>query len=133
MQKHRTAIKREAGALIRYGTVGGAAAATHFAAALVALALSVSPGIANAIGYAAGFVVSFFGQARLTFRMRSGYARALPRWFALQLSLAGFSSWGVAAASAAGVDPRLAILCAIVGVAAIGFLAGRLWVFREVG
>lgn len=124
-------VRSEGARMIRYAVVGLAAAALHTLTGWIALGAGVAPGLANAIGYAFGFVVSASGQALFTFAMKTGFARAGLRWLAVQLVLLAVSSWAVSAAVEAGLmAPRLAILCAVVFVAAIGYGLGRLWVFR---
>jgi putative flippase GtrA len=118
--------------LVRYGAVGLLAAGTHFLIAWLILQLGAWPGAANAVGYLCGFVVSYLGQSRYTFGLKRGSRAMLARWAGTQIALLILSSLGVqAATSLLGAAPLQALGVAIILVALAGYLAGRLWVFRE--
>lgn len=118
--------------MIRYGFVGLAAAGTHFLVAWLVLGLGAWAGGANAVGYVCGFAVSYLGQSRYTFGLQQGSRAMLARWAGAQITLLILSSLGVqAATSLLGVAPAAALGLAIVVVAILGYLIGRIWVFRQ--
>lgn len=121
--------------LIRFAGVGGLATLAHVLVALaVQAALSVTPQQANLAGFAAGFVVSYSGHARLTFGapLRSG--PQLLRFFVLSLLGLGASSLTVHVITAVlGLGFAPAMLAVAVIVPGLTYLAMRFWVFAGRG
>lgn len=119
--------------LIRFAGVGGLATLAHVLVALaVQAALPITPQQANLAGFAAGFVVSYSGHARLTFGapLRSG--PQLLRFFVLSLLGLGASSLTVHVTTGMlGLGFGAAMLAVAVIVPALTYLAMRFWVFAR--
>ncbi len=119
---------------IRFFIVGTAAAATHYVVGLVAYSLfGQSPGIANVIGYAAGFPVSYSGHRFWTFEStREPHRVALPRFLLVQLT--SFASNQVLLLLAVRWLPLpfwFLLGAVLVTVAAATYLLSQYWVFRS--
>jgi len=73
---------------VRFFLVGTAAAAMHYVVGLAAYSLfAQSAGVANVLGFAAGFPVSYSGHRFWTFEStREPHRVALPRFLLVQLS-----------------------------------------------
>ncbi|MDM9561568.1 GtrA family protein [Bordetella petrii] len=114
--------------------VGCAAAATHWAVAVGCVEqLGLPPLAANAIGWLVAFVVSFTGHYRLTFRHLASHWTVAARRFFL-ISACGFLLNEAAYAwllhtTRVRYDALLALI--LLGLAALTFLASRLWAFRR--
>lgn len=120
--------------VFRFGIVGAAAATTHFVAAVTCVrSLGVDPQLANVIGFAIAFMVSFVGQWRWTFGAQAApLGRALPSF--LLVALGGFAANALAyrwllAHTPLRYDVALALV--LVAVAATTFLLSRGWAFRS--
>ena len=119
---------------IRFGVVGLVATAVHFLFAVAAVQLfELAPQLANLLGFGVAFCVSFLGQWRWTFARRATtpVARALPLY--LMVSIGGFVAnalvyeW-LLTHTAWRYDVALAVV--LVAVAALTFVASRVWVFK---
>ncbi len=117
----------------RFGLVGVLATGTHLVVvALLALLTAVEPLAANTIGFLVAFIVSGFGHARYTFRLKRARGRALAKWFII--SLAGLAAsnlvlaWLLANPPAPDIWLRVG---ATAVVPAASYLAARLWAFVE--
>lgn len=114
--------------------VGCAAAATHWGAtvALVAHA-GLPPPLANVAGWLTAFVVSFSGHYRLTFhRAGASWARAARRFFLISaLGFAVNEAAYVWLLHATRLPYDLLLAAILVAMAALTFLASRLWAFRH--
>ena len=112
--------------------VGCAAALTHIGVFTLTQGL-VAPEIANALGFAVAFFVSFAGHRLLSFRDAStSVARSLGR-FAFT-ALAGFASNElvfVLLLRGLGWPSLPALLVALLLAAGQTFALGRLWAFRR--
>ena len=76
----------EAARLLRFGIVGVAATATHYAIALSMVAAAGLPAqIAHVTGFLGAVPVSFLGHYHWTFRSRTQYRRAAQRFVAIAL------------------------------------------------
>lgn len=120
--------------IVRFVTVGCAAAATHWAVAVACVVLfSAQPLLANVIGWALAFIVSFSGHYGLTFRnQNASFWQAARRFFIV--SLAGFLINETVYAlgleySALRYDVLLAAI--LVGMAIITYIVARFWAFRS--
>ena len=69
--------------LLRYGLVGGTAAAVHISVLLL-LGPWMSLSLANPIAFLAASVASYFGHSLLTFRKETGGCQFARRWLLLQ-------------------------------------------------
>jgi putative flippase GtrA len=118
-----------------FGAVGVAATVTHV---LLALALTGFAGMrpfeANALGYLAGFLVSYSGHHRVTYRSSAAHRRALPRFLAVSgggLVLNQLIVYAVV--NVLGLSYGLALAIILATVPALTFMAGRYWAFAEGG
>lgn len=119
--------------ILRFIGVGGLATLAHVLTALAVSALvPVTPQGANLAGFAAGFLVSYTGHARVTFGapLRSG-----PQFLRfVVLSLTGLAASSLTVWLVTGVL-GLAFPVAMVAVGlivpAVTYLAMRFWVFAE--
>lgn len=127
----RVPVRREAARIARYVGVGACAAAVHFLCSLAWFyGAGFSAGQANALGFLAGFWVSYLGQSHITFRYDGRPAGAVLRWFlvaviglvASSLVAEWLNSRGVAAAVAVGIM--------VLTIPVFSYLAGRFWVFK---
>lgn len=122
------------GQIVRFGLVGAAAAATHFAVAVACVRwVALDPQIANVVGFLVAFAVSFAGQWRWTFAAQAApVARALPSFFLV--SILGFATNAIAyrwllTHTRLRYDVALALV--LIGVAAVTFVLARFWAFRR--
>jgi putative flippase GtrA len=112
--------------------VGGAAALTH----MVVFALAqhqIWPELANALGFAVAFFVSFFGHRLLSFKDASTSVATSLKRFAVT-ALAGFASNElvfVALLRGLDVPALLALFVALVFAAGQTFVLSRFWAFRR--
>lgn len=120
--------------IVRFVAVGCAAAATHWAVAITCVKLlSMQPLLANVIGWALAFIVSFSGHYGLTFRNQNTvFWQAARRFFVV--SLTGFLINETVYAlglkySALRYDVLLAAI--LVGMAIVTYVVARFWAFRS--
>ncbi len=120
------------GVLSRFSLVGVCATLTYLVVANLAISSgALTPAIASVVAYAAGMVVSFFGQGRMTFLVeRTTWSQALRFAF---LSLAGLAiSFATVelAISYFGVHPfwGTAVTCLLVPL--LSFVVMKFWVFK---
>jgi len=117
----------------RFFVVGTAAAATHYFVGLAAYSLfGQSPGIANVIGYACGFPVSYSGHRWWTFdSTREPHAVALPRFLLLQVTSFTANQVLLLLAVRWLPLPFWFLLGAVLVVVAVGtYVLSQRWVFR---
>jgi putative flippase GtrA len=118
--------------LLRFAGVGIAATMVHVAIAAVAgLAFGFEPFVANFIGFAVAFGLSYLGHFHLTFALRAGHRQHLVRF--LVLSLAGLAaSSGTIWLMTVRLDlpPLLAFAAVGVVVPLVSFLLARSWAFN---
>jgi putative flippase GtrA len=124
------------GQALRFGLVGVAATLTHFGVAVTAVRWgAIAPQIANLIGFAVAFGVSFAGQWLWTFApARTPIAHALPCYLAV--SVGGFVANAAAYAALLRLTPLrydVALALVLIVVAAATFLLSRRWVFKPQG
>lgn len=118
--------------LALFGVVGMVATAVHYCVAL-ALTFWLPVTWANPAGFAAAFLVSYFGHARMTFHVpidQRDHSRRLPR-FALT-ALSGFlvGQAALLLLNASTMLPDWLALAAALGTAPVFvFLVARAWVF----
>jgi len=118
---------------VRFFAVGTAAAATHYLVGLAAYSwFGQSPGIANLIGYACGFPVSYSGHRWWTFdSTREPHVVALPRFVLLQLSSFTANQVLLLLAVRWLPLPFWFLLGAVLVVVALGtYILSHRWVFR---
>jgi len=118
---------------VRFFLVGTAAAATHYVVGLAAYSLlGQSPGVANLIGYAAGFPVSYSGHRWWTFdSTRQPHVVALPRFLLLQLSsFAGNQVLLLLAVRWLPLPFWFLLGAVLLLVAVVTYVVSQRWVFR---
>lgn len=119
--------------LARFGVVGIAAMAVHWAVVAAIVPLGVAPLLANVIAFAVAFNASYFGHRNWTFASRASHTATLPRF--LGVALASFALnealYAVLLARTA-LDYRSALLVVLIAVAALTFVLSRCWAFRPV-
>jgi putative flippase GtrA len=118
---------------VRFFAVGTAAAATHYLVGLAAYSLfGQSPGIANLIGYACGFPVSYSGHRWWTFEStREPHSVALPRFLLLQVTSFTANQVLLLLAVRWLPLPFWFLLGAVLVVVAAGtYILSQRWVFR---
>lgn len=118
---------------IRFFAVGTTAAAVHYVVGLVAYSLvGLSPGFANAIGFAAGFPVSYSGHRYWTFEStREPHAAALVRFLVVALTSFLANQTLLLLAVRWLPLPFWLLLGAVLLLVAVGtYLLSRFWVFR---
>lgn len=88
------------------------------------------PELANALGYAVGFIVSYLLNKSLTFASPASHKRDLPR-FGLAMGIAYFAQFIVMSTShrIMGFNPYLAQILGGVVYVCVGFVLSRCWVF----
>ena len=118
--------------LFWFGVVGCAAAATH-AIVFVLARDHLWPELANALGFAVAFFVSFAGHRRLSFRDTTTGVRQSFGRFAIT-ALAGFACNEIVFVlllRALGLPSLVALAIALVVAAGQTFALGRWWAFRR--
>ncbi len=116
---------------LRFGTVGIWSTGLYLLVAAAAAAAGVPPQLANAVGYAAGTIMSFLGHFYWTFGRRQNHTQALLRF----LAVAGGGFLLSAGLMHMALDwlraPFWAALALIaLVVPALTWLSGRYWAFR---
>lgn len=120
---------RRLGAFVIVGTT---AAAVHFAVVWAAVdGGGLAPLVANVVGWACAFGVSFAGHHRWTFAaQRAPLGRSMRRF--VLISAIGFAVNEAAYAlllQTSGLGYRAALALVLVGVAAFTYVLGRHWAF----
>lgn len=118
--------------LARFGVVGVAAMGVHWVVVATIVPLGLTPLIANIIGFAMAFNVSYFGHRNWTFASTQAHATTLSRF--LGVAIASFvlneAMYSLLLRFTA-LDYRIALLIVLVGVAAMTFVLSRFWAFRQ--
>lgn len=120
------------GELVRFGIVGVAAMATHWSVVALLVPLGLAPLLANIIGFAVAFNVSFFGHHHWTFTSADSRKDTFKRF--LGVALLGFVINEVMYAALlkfTGLDYRIALFIVLAAVAGLTFILSRLWAFRQ--
>jgi putative flippase GtrA len=121
--------------LLKFGVVGLAATAVNSLVYLAALARGVAPLLANLLGFACAFALSFFGHLRWTFRQAGAPARgALLKFIATALGgLASnsFMTWLLTAVLQ--LPPASAVAAILFVTPVLVFVLSRHWVFVRAG
>lgn len=125
----RREIARQGGT---FALVGIAATAAHLAAALAARELAgLPPLVANLCGYGCAVSISYFGNARLTFRTRAADAGQAARFLITSLGVLAFNQGLVwLLVERGGWDFRWAMVPVVVGSPILSFGISKLWAFR---
>jgi putative flippase GtrA len=118
--------------LLAFGIVGCSAAAVHLGIVSAIVPFGLPPLLANVIGFAGAFGVSFTGHNYLTFPA-AGRAK---RRAALRFLLVACSSFALNESLywlllRTGLDYRIALVLVLGAVAALTLLASRYWAFAD--
>jgi putative flippase GtrA len=114
----------------RFSLVGAAATVTYFCVANLLMAITgMQAAHASVAAYLAGMVVSFIGQGRLTFMVRSHSWRQLGRFAALSAVGLAIGWLSVVGVMAAGYEPFWATVITAISIPVLSFLAMKFWVF----
>lgn len=127
-------MKKLISQLIWFVVVGSTAAATHWLAAVAAVAFgAIPPAIANFIGWQVALVVSFGGHYTLTFRHQPKALLPAIRRF-LCISAAGFAvneAAFVLLLDRSGLPYYWLLAIILLAVAALTFIFSRYWAFSH--
>jgi putative flippase GtrA len=118
---------------VRFFIVGTTAAATHYIVGLAAYTFfGAGPGLANVIGYATGFPVSYGGHRYWTFETtRAPHREALPKFMLVQLSSFAANQTLLLLAVRFVPLPFWFLLGAVLVLVAVStYLLSKIWVFR---
>jgi putative flippase GtrA len=118
----------------RFVVVGTAAAAMHYVVALIAYSgFGQHPGLANVIGFAAGFPLSYAGHRWWTFdSTRERHTAALPRFLLVALSSFAGNQMLLLLALRWLPLPFWLLLGAVLLIVAVStYLLSHHWVFRN--
>jgi len=119
---------------VRFFAVGTAAAATHYVVGLATYSLLGGwPGVANLIGFAAGFPVSYSGHRWWTFdSTRAPHSEAVPRFLLVALSsFAANQALLLLAMHWLALPFWLVLGVVLLLVAGATYVLSRYWVFRS--
>jgi putative flippase GtrA len=131
----RPGLVAEFSRLARFSTVGGLATVVYVGVALVAVAAAgANPTVGAMIGFAAAFLVSYFGHFRFTFAVSGRYRDYLLK-FSVSSLASLFLSTGVVwvATEILGIDYKPALIALAIIVPVCNYLVNRFWVFLQPG
>lgn len=119
--------------LITFGFMGAAVTSVHITVGLICVHLVGMPAFwGNLVAFAAGFVLSYFGHRHVTFRSTAAISRSMPRFFVISgINLILSQMTVVVVVGLMGLPYSLALAVMILLVSAVGYLAGRFWVFSD--
>ena len=120
--------------LFFFGLVGGLAALTHWAVAVLCVEqLGLTPLVANVFGWLVAFNVSLFGHYHLTFKhQHAPFKQAAIRFFGVSLLAFSLNELAYAAVLRFTSLPyQLALALVLLGVAVMTFVLSRFWAFRR--
>jgi putative flippase GtrA len=117
---------------LRFIVVGATSAATHWVCAMIAM-LWLPPLVANVVGFACAFPVSFTGHYRWSFHGRGArWFEALPRYLLVALSsFAGNEMLYAALLAGTPLHPGVSLFITLLAVAVSTFLFARGWAFAR--
>ena len=117
---------------LRFAMVGASAAVTHWVCAVIAMHCVV-PLVANVVGFACAFWVSFAGHFHWSFRGHGAHwAHALPRFLAVALSsFAGNELLYAALLRWTSWPPQASLVVTLLAVAVSTFVLSRGWAFAR--
>jgi putative flippase GtrA len=120
--------------MFRFLTVGVGAALLLFVLSWLLVSLGLSPFIGSVIAYAITVLVAYSAQRGWTFGGKHDHARAMPRYFALQVGCAGFSGLvSHVAVTRFGMSPLSMSALMTIAASAVSFVLSSLWVFPARG
>lgn len=118
--------------LLSFGTVGMVATVVHVALAFLLMTqTATNPYFANLAGFLAAFGISFFGNARLTFRYSGALGGPMMRFLAISFASLALTSAITALVEAQGLPRWTYVVLTLVIVPPITFVIAKFWVFAE--
>jgi putative flippase GtrA len=116
--------------LTRFGVVGITAMTVHWLVVWWLVPMGIVPLLANLIGFAIAFNVSYLGHRNWTFA--SDRAHRATFWRFLTVALSSFViNEALYFVLLKFLDYRIALAIVLVAVAALTFVASKLWAFRQ--
>ncbi len=118
----------------RFLVVGGAAAAVHYGISVAAYeALTLTPWLANVLGFCTAFPVSYAGHRNWSFAAtRATHLRAAPRFFAISLGAFGANQFLLELGLRWVGGPFWIVLAVVLAVvAASTYFLARFWAFSN--
>ena len=121
------------GQIVRFGIVGGAASATHFAVALgLERFAHLAPWIANIFAFVAALGVSYLGNSVITFEVQARRAGAFARFALVSAVAFALNQSIVVLLTGPGHWPYWMALCVVlVVVPPLTFVVSKYWALAE--
>ena len=119
------------GQLVRFGAVGFASMGVHWLVVTLLVPFGLQPLVANVIGFATAFCVSYTGHRNWTFASAQAHATTLGRF--LLVALASFALNELLYSLLlryTTLDYRTALAIVLIAVAGLTFVLSRWWAFR---
>jgi putative flippase GtrA len=118
--------------LVRFGASGAANTIVGGCIILLLMAVGVQYLVANAAGYAAGFVLSYFLNRSWTFEVKSRVGSGAPQFIlVVAVAYAANLSLVLTLVEGAGVNRYAAQVCGIGTYAVLSFLGMKYFAFRK--
>ena len=118
--------------LVRFGVVGVSAMAVHWLVVRLLVPAGLAPLIANVLGFAISFNVSYFGHRSWTFATEAGHGSTF--WRFLSVALTSFAlneAMYFLLLRFTGLNYQVALGIVLVAVAALTFVLSKTWAFRH--
>lgn len=116
--------------LMRFGVVGVAAMAVHWAVVALLVPLGSEPLLANIVAFAVAFNVSYAGHRHWTFAATNAAHSTFKRFLGVALLSFALNEALYYMLLKAGMEYRVALLVVLIAVAALTFVLSRFWAFR---
>jgi putative flippase GtrA len=115
----------------KFLAVGGAGTVVHYLILIFQVSsMHIAPGPAAFAGAAAGAVVVYVLNYRITFASHAGHAHTLPRFVAVAVVAASLNGGLVGLLTKSGVHFLSAQVAATAIVLVFNFIVSKLWIFR---
>lgn len=121
---------KAAGQALRYGATGALNTLVGLAVIYGCLALGIGDVAANVAGYAVGLALSYFLNARWTFRFRGDHARSLPRFLGV-FAVAYGANLAALLLARPWTNAYIAQLVGVAVYTVVGFLGSRHFAFAR--
>ncbi len=119
------------GLIYRFSTIGVLATLTYFAISSMLIMMEVKPQIASLGGYFVGFLISFFGQMKYTYRVKRATLSNYYRFISLSLFGLLLSQCVIWVFTLNNWNSSVGILFNCVAIPLINFFATKCWVFTN--
>lgn len=115
----------------KFLAVGSAGTVVHYLLLIFQVSIMhIAPGSAAFAGAAAGAVVVYVLNYRITFASHAGHSRTMPRFVALAVVGASLNGGLVGLLSKSGVHFLSAQIAATAIILVFNFIVSKLWIFR---